>query len=463
MARRKPTAAPARKEPGPSAAPEPLPRPVALDRGDWAAGAIVAALAAILYGVTAARDLVLGDTPELMTAAATLGVAHPPGYPLFTMLGHLFSLLPFGAVPFRLNLLAVVCGIGTVLMVYLTALRVSGSRAASACAALVLGSTPLFWSWSLVYEVFSLNNLLASAMIYLLAIWHDWPERTGFLAAATLVSGLALANHQTIVLLGPAVVFLLWRRRRVLLARPRALAASAAAFLAGLLPYLYLPWAAARNPVWNWGDPSSFANFLAVIMRQHYGSGHLTSEVNYQGGSPIDRLLALGASFGVLAGLLLLLGAVQAWRQRRWYFWFSMLAFGFAGPFFVAYADMNLALPLLRTILERFYLLAQVVLAPLIAFGCSSRPSGWPRGSRASGRTPVRWPLLRSSSPRSASPSPTMRRSTKAGITPPAGSPRTFWPRSSRIPSCSPTATRSSCRWPTCCMWSTTARMSPCW
>ena len=90
-----------RPEPIPPAAPEPPPRPVAPDRGDWAAGATVAAVAAILYGMTAARDLVLGDTPELMTAAATLGVAHPPGYPLFTMLGHLFSLLPFGAVPLR--------------------------------------------------------------------------------------------------------------------------------------------------------------------------------------------------------------------------------------------------------------------------------------------------------------------------------------------------------------------------
>ena len=206
-------------------------------------------------------------------------------------------------------------------------------------------------------------------MVYLLAIWHDWPERTGFLAAAALVSGLALANQQTIVLLGPAVVFLLWRRRRVLLARPRVLAASAAAFLAGLLPYAYLPWAAARNPVWNWGDPSSFANFLAVITRQHYGSGHLTSEVNYQGGSPIDRILALSASFGVLGGLLLLLGAVQAWRRRRWYFWFSALAFLFAGPLFVSYADMNLSVPLLRSVLERFYLLAQVVVAPVMACG----------------------------------------------------------------------------------------------
>src|SRR5437773_9061788 len=64
-------------------------------------------LAFILYFLTAARDIVVGDSPELTMAAVTLGVAHPPGYPSFTMLGHLFSLLPLGPIPFRINLLQI--------------------------------------------------------------------------------------------------------------------------------------------------------------------------------------------------------------------------------------------------------------------------------------------------------------------------------------------------------------------
>ena len=343
-----------------------------LHRIDVAAGGLVAAVTGILYGLTAARDFVLGDTPELMTAAVTLGVAHPPGYPLFTILGHLFSLLPAGPVPFRVNLLAVFCGAGTVALVYLTALRLTGSRAASACAALVLAVTPLFWSWSVVAEVFSLNNLLAAGMIYMLVIWYESPEKMWFLAAAALLSGLALANHHTIVLTGPAVLFLLWGRRRELRVRPRYLVWSAAALALGLLPYVYLPWAAARHPFMNWGDPSTPANFLAVITRKHFGSGQLVNAPQYQGGSPVERIAALGASFGVLAGLLLLWGAVQAYRQRRWYFWFSLTAFLFTGPLFAAYANMNISAPLARFVLERFYLLPQVVLAPVSAFGLAA-------------------------------------------------------------------------------------------
>src|SRR6202045_5456442 len=108
------------------------------DLKPWIGAVAVATAAGILYFLTAARDIVVGDTPELITAAVTLGVPHPPGYPLFTMLGHLFSLLPFGPVPFRVNLLAVTCDALTVAVIFFTALRLSRSRPAAAIAALIL-------------------------------------------------------------------------------------------------------------------------------------------------------------------------------------------------------------------------------------------------------------------------------------------------------------------------------------
>src|SRR4051812_29472484 len=124
--------------------------------------AFVVLIAGTLYFLTAARDIVVGDTPEFITAAVTFGVPHPSGYPLFTMLGHLFSLLPFGSIPFRLNLLSVICDAIAVGFVFLTALRLSQSYPASAIAALLLAVSPIFWAWSLAFEVFALNNLFAA-------------------------------------------------------------------------------------------------------------------------------------------------------------------------------------------------------------------------------------------------------------------------------------------------------------
>src|SRR5207247_11408655 len=98
---------------------------------------------------------------------------------------------------FGLDLLSVIRYGVTVGIVFLTALRLSQSRLASALGALVLALNPLFWSWSLVAEVFPVNKLLASLLIYLLVIWEEEPERTGTLIAAFFVGAMAMTNHQT--------------------------------------------------------------------------------------------------------------------------------------------------------------------------------------------------------------------------------------------------------------------------
>src|SRR5438270_1513790 len=338
------------------------------DLKPWVGAVVVAAAAGILYFLTAARDIVVGDSPELITAAVTLGVAHAPGYPLFTMLGHLFSLIPFGAIPFRVNLLSVACDALTIGVVYLSAFRLTRSQLAAAVAALLLAVNPTFWEWSLATEVFPLNNLLAAVLILLLITWHEQPGRSAFLIAAFFVAGLAITNHQTIVLLAPAFAFVLWQRRSRLCLRLFAL--GLIAFVIGLLPYAYIPWAASHHPVYNWGNVSSFHDFVALITRRSYGSSRLISTPGYTGGSPWMRIAALGVSFGLVNGLLIILGAVRAFREARWYFWFSLTAFIFAGPLFVWITGLNLTTaPSALFVLQRFFLMSNVALSPWFASG----------------------------------------------------------------------------------------------
>jgi len=76
-------------------------------------GAAIFGLAVFaVYCATAAPGLTGGDSGELICAAAKLGVAHPPGYPLWTLLGHLFTCLPVGSAAWRLNLLSAMCAAG---------------------------------------------------------------------------------------------------------------------------------------------------------------------------------------------------------------------------------------------------------------------------------------------------------------------------------------------------------------
>jgi len=340
------------------------------ERNNWLVAILVTVIAAVLYSLTAARDIVVGDTPELITAAVTLGVAHPPGYPLLTMLGHLFSLIPFGSIPFRVNLLSVVCDSLTVGVVYLIAVRLTRSQFSAAVAAMALAVNPVFWEWSLAAEVFPLNNLLVAILILLLGLWQERPGRTQFLVAAFFVAGLALTNHQTIVLLAPAFSFLLWRQRELLRAQPRIMLLGVIAFAIGLLPYIYVLWAAARHPAYNWGNISSFHDLIGLVGRRSYGSTRLVNTPGYTGGPPWSRLVAFFASFGLFNGLLIFAGSIEAYRSRRWYLWFSLLAFLFAGPLFIWITNLNLqTAPSALFVLQRFFLLSHVLLAPLMAFG----------------------------------------------------------------------------------------------
>ena len=336
----------------------------------WVGAAIVVAAAGLLYFLTAARDLVVGDAPELITAAAVLGVPHPPGYPLFTILGYAFSLLPWGSIPFRVNLLSVVCDSFTAGIIFLIAVRLVRSQLAGAVAAFILVINPIFWSSALAAEVFPLNNFLAALLVLFLITWHQQPQSGGVLVAACFVAGLALTNQQTIVLLAPAFCFILWQHRSTLRGRLRLLAICIVVFVIGLLPYAYVPWASARHPAFNWGNISSLHDFISFVTRRSFGSAQLVGKTEYLGGSALRRIAALFGSFGALAGILVLLGTIHAYRRLRWYFWFSLIAFGCAGPFFIWWTNLNLATaPFGLFVLRRFFLLPQVVAAPFIAFG----------------------------------------------------------------------------------------------
>ena len=346
------------KAPAASATEDPVP--------DERIALVVGVVAGAPYTATAARDVVVGDSGEFLAAAARLGVAHPPGYPLLVLLGHVFSWLPIGPLAFRINFLAVVCGAVTVGFVCATALRLGASRIAAVVAALALAFNPLFWEWSLAIEAFPLTNLIAAALVYCLVRWHAKPDASRFLVAAALLGGLGAANHLTTVFLIPFVAVVMWSRRTSI--RVTTLLACAGAVLVGLVPYLYIPWAAARGPFINWGNISSASGLVRHFLRSDYGTGRLVA-ADGSPGDPLERLVALAASFTVLEGALVLVGFVRAWRSLRWYFWGCLLSAFLAGPAFAAYANVDLGNPVALWVLRRFLLLPHVLLAPLAGFG----------------------------------------------------------------------------------------------
>lgn len=245
-----------------------------------------------VYIFSLAPTVTFGDSGELITAAFRLGIAHPPGYPLWLLLAKLFSLLPIGSVAYRLNLMSALLdafAAGLLCLVIMKTLphmcariippesfespligTVTGSAAATAV--LCLAFSPTFWQQSVAAEVYALNNAIMCLILLLLVLWSMSPERNGLLFLTAFLFGAGLGNHQTLGLLVPAAGLY------VVLVRPRALvsvrtvAGCGVLFTLGLLLYLYLPIRASAGPPLNWGDPSTWDNFWFHVLRRQYRS-----------------------------------------------------------------------------------------------------------------------------------------------------------------------------------------------
>jgi 4-amino-4-deoxy-L-arabinose transferase-like glycosyltransferase len=350
----------------------------------------VGLIALVLYLLTVEPSVPTGDSGELIAGAYVLGVPHPPGYPLYMLLGHIASWFPGGSPALRMNVLSALLDAAAVAVVFLTIYRLVGrsvaqretlrerapSLAAAAVGALLLAFSTLFWSYSVVAEVFALNNLFAAVLLLLATEWCRRPDRIRLLWAFAFCFGLALTNQQTIVLFVPAFLVLAWaggtalRRAREL--EWRKLVPAVGLFIAGLLPVVYLPIAAAANPVVNWGDPTSVGRLVGDLRRKSYGTLSLTGTGHATVGEQWKLLATDLAHDFVFVGLAFAaLGLWWTWRHRRAEGIALLVAFVVAGPLFVAYANPGYPNELTKGVVARFYILPSIPVAILAGLGAS--------------------------------------------------------------------------------------------
>ncbi len=309
-----------------------------------------------------------GDSAELTTAAALWGVPHAPGYPLLTLLGHGFTKLPWGEVPFRVHLMSALFHAATVAVVGRTLFRITESRLASLSGAALLAFSHSFLLGSLYYEVFPLNDWLFAVCLAWVGEADDTRRRL-----LPWVFGLALAHQQMIVLALPALVVLSpglvtsLRERPRLAVRP--LCAAAAAFG---LSYAILLVAASRNPALNWGDVHDLRALLRLLLRVDYGgfwSASSRPSPWLWGERQFALLGTLQRSLGwpALIACIVAIGPLSRWRPR----WTLALALGCVttGPLFFAINRVGLEREEQLAFVERFSTMCHVPLALLFGFG----------------------------------------------------------------------------------------------
>ena len=324
-------------------------------------------VALLLYCCTLAPTVTPTDSGELIVVARGLGIAHPPGVPLWIMLAHLASLVPLGNVAVRINfssaffaalasaMLTLVVAELIITASYLPKTKERGARkktktadsavdpvlifAPAVGAGLLMAFSRTLWSYATIAEVYTLNTLLILTVFFLMLRWRrcivadqtniSSPITThdSWLYAAALVFGLALGvHHVTVGLILPALAILVYRTEGLKFFTSRRLLYAALISIAGLVAvYAYLPFAASRSPAINWGNPRSLQEIWWHVTGRQYRV-FLTFSPSIMGTQFVEFCRMLLREFGPawfpLSLVLAFAGLRSAFRQDRTSFWF---------------------------------------------------------------------------------------------------------------------------------------------
>ncbi len=281
----------------------------------------------LLYWQTLAAGLLPADNGEFQLVATQLGVAHPPGFPFYTLLAHAVTRLLPGATPaYQVNLLSALTSSLTLVMVYAVGYRLTHRHLAAVTGAIALGGATTFWAQATTANIRSLTALFAACMLYaLVRFWElrrepDRSQADGWLTLFALALGWGVTHHASLLFMGLVFgVFALWVDS-ALFHQPRRWLRPLLAALTGLIPLLYLPLrahsqahgASPNLATWNGfldhvlargfsGDFFYFIEPSVLWMRLQVMANVLTFQFH-------PWLLA-----GMVGGLLWLL-----WQQRPW-------------------------------------------------------------------------------------------------------------------------------------------------
>jgi len=340
----------------------------------------------IVYLITLAPDVTFIDSGELAAAASSLGVAHPTGYPLFTVIGKIFTLMPFGTEIYMLNLMsAVISSAGLFIFFNLMTLILSSFKLntdditesvkefsdtlkynISLASALVLGFSRTFWDTANAVEVYSLHSfflilnlfLLLKACSYFSGKTGDMAEGERYLLLFSFVLGLSFTNHLSTIFLSVGCIYLFFSvfgfnktsfKRILILAVP---------FLIGYSFYIYL-FVRADNPVISWGHPHNFENFWRHFTGKQFSIWMFSSFENagkqftyFTKNYPLE--------FFYLPVIIAIPGLFELFRSSKRLFYFTLLLFSFCILYAVNYDIYDI---------DSYFLLAFIVTAVWFGFG----------------------------------------------------------------------------------------------
>eukprot|EP01038_Epipyxis_sp_PR26KG_P006208 gene6208-8552_t len=252
----------------------------------------------IVFGVyynTLAPSIAGGDSGELVAEGCSLGIAHPPGYPLFTLISHAISIFHIRNVAYGMNIFCALCTVLAALLICygVTLINIIYSNTSinenkhsifhslNGGALFAMGMfafSPLIWQYAITAEVFPLNTFFA-AIIIILILKLSIDRNVFYVYCGAFVCGLALCNQHTILLFeAPLILWAIYLIRTDVYYNPMIIINCGVLFIIGLLPYSYLPIMDYLSPKHgSWGHVATLNGFVHHFLRRDYGTFRLFS------------------------------------------------------------------------------------------------------------------------------------------------------------------------------------------
>lgn len=325
------------------------------------------------------RSIYAGDTGILVSAAFVGGVPHPPGYPLFTLIGFIltrFTSLTHASPAFLVGLISSIASSLAILFYFRISLKLTKNILVAVISTLTLMTMYLFWFFAEIPEVFALNNFFVFLLIYL-AIRYSEVKTKKSLYTLVFFTGLSLTNHLTIVLIFPALLLITFSQLKNAVSKEKSVIVPVILTgLLGLTPYLYIVASSLAHPAIDWANIDSVRSFISFVLRERYG----TFKAGYFDDPGVgDRLLiAYQYSLTLLSQLtipvifLCTISSIIYLIKRNRVGISFLLAFILSGPLFLLYAGFPLDNTFKLGIVERFMSMSSVIFLLLLPLGLQS-------------------------------------------------------------------------------------------
>lgn len=313
-----------------------------------------------------------GDVGDFVTAAKVMGVPHPAGYPLITILGFFLTRINFFTPAFMVGLISVFSSSIGVVLFYFFSLELTKNKLIAIISALILAFNYLFWFYSEIAEVFALNNFFVIILMFIAFLYYKY-RKVKYLYLLALLAGVSLTNNYIISLIFPSLGLLVFSNYKQLLKKPKIILKCFILTLLGFSLYLYVPFSSFFNPPVNWGNVKDLGSFLDVLLRRHYGTFSV-------GSTPVlvlfqkiliqkDYFFTIFYQLSPPVIFFCILGLVSLIRKSKLLLMVILLGFLLAGPFFVFLIGLPLSEAFHIGIYERFYTMSSVILLLFFPLG----------------------------------------------------------------------------------------------